>query len=98
MKQLTLDEQAKLFIDSDNSFDTTNDFCELMDIQSNINVKKGTVEDAMAEEEESKNVLSSATKNEADGGEDVVASVVFARRNLVEHSDLVRRWMIFWRS
>ena len=54
MKQLNLDEQAKLFIDSDIESITTNDLCEWMDIEGNINIKKGMVQDAMAEEEESK--------------------------------------------
>ena len=40
MKKLTLDEQEELFIDLDVSSITTNDLCEWMDIESNINVKK----------------------------------------------------------
>ena len=51
MKQLSLGQQAKCFIDSDIASITRNDFCEWMDVESNINVRKGIVEDAMAEEE-----------------------------------------------
>ena len=59
MRQLTLDEQEKLFIGSDTASFTTNDLCEWMDVESNINVIKGMVEDAM---EDSKNVLRSVTE------------------------------------
>ena len=44
MKQLTLDEQAKLFIESDIASITTNDLCEGMNVESNINVKNGMLE------------------------------------------------------
>ena len=54
MKQLTLDEQTKLFIDADIASITTNDLCEWMDVDSNINDEKRIVEDVMAEEQESK--------------------------------------------
>ena len=40
MKQLTLDEQAQSFIDSDIASISSNALCEWMDIGSNINVKK----------------------------------------------------------
>ena len=40
MTELTVDEQAELFIESDISFITTNDLCERMDIESTINMKK----------------------------------------------------------
>ena len=40
MKQLTLDEEAELFMDSDIAFATTNNLGEWMDVESNINVKK----------------------------------------------------------
>ena len=51
MKQLTLDEQAKLFIDSDFPSITTNDLCKWIDVESNINVIKIIVEDVMVEQE-----------------------------------------------
>ena len=54
MKQLNLDEQATLFIDSDIASITTNDLCEWMDVESKINVIKRIVENAMDDEEESK--------------------------------------------
>ena len=69
MKQLTLEEQAGLFIDSDITYTPANDLCEWMDIESNVNVKKG-----MVEEDESKNVQISATENVNDDGENVVAA------------------------
>ena len=40
MKQLPLDEQAELFIDSDIGSIATNNLCDWMEIESNINVKK----------------------------------------------------------
>ena len=42
------------FICSDIGSVTSNSLCEWIDIESNINVKKGMLEDAMAEEEVSK--------------------------------------------
>ena len=42
------------FIDSDIGSVTSNSLCEWIDIGSNINVKKGMLEDAMAEEQELK--------------------------------------------
>ena len=77
-------------MDSDISSVTTNEFFEWVDIESSMNVKKGMGEDAMAEEEESKNVQSSATENEDDNGENVVtahihsASAVSARLSEAE--------------
>ena len=50
MKQLTLDGQAELFIDPDIAIVSTNDLCVWVDIENNINVKKGMIEHAMAEE------------------------------------------------
>ena len=43
-----------MFLDLDIASFTTNGLCERMDIEININVKKRIVEDAMAEEEQSK--------------------------------------------
>ena len=47
--QRTLDRQAEMFIDSDIASVTTHNLCEWMDIESDINVKTGIVQDAMAE-------------------------------------------------
>ena len=43
-----------MFIDSDIASITRNDLCEWMDVESNINGKKGMVEYAMSEEDDSK--------------------------------------------
>ena len=45
-----------------------------MDNDSNINGKDGMVEDALVEEEDSKNVQSSATENEDNDVENFVAA------------------------
>ena len=74
MKQLTLNEQEKLFIDSYIASFTKKDLWQWMNVETNINVKNGMVKDALAEEEESKNVLRSTTDNEDDDGENDVAA------------------------
>ena len=73
MKPVILDEQAELIIDSDIASVTTTNFCEWVDIGSNINDKNGMVKFSMANEEYSTYILSSATETKDDDGGNVVA-------------------------